>query len=211
MITADSYQLIRATGYIIPSDSCRKTGAAGYNFGMDVIAGDHLNVFLSVGQPYGNLTDEPLYLIQFDAHRLVDAHRAAVGPDLFTDYAQIIHEVIDQTKSLANENDEELLRQMLVFSTRTAPINAKDCPEIAQYFGEEYDPEQPIAHPAIAEAALMFRERATKLQEQKRVTGELAHKRLHERKDSDPPLELLVPHPLPISCAVYRGRLESHR
>ena len=136
-------------------------------FAEDFLAGDHKYVFLLVNERYVALDEDGednSFGFILDAESLVEKNNALVGPDLLNEYRVLLNECATHTvlQSTTLKNVQLLIRGILAGDTN---------------------------EPGVTETVLLFRERATELQNERRCRGEAALKLLQE---SSEPLELLV-------------------
>lgn len=141
-------------------------------FAEDFLAGDHKYVFLLVNERYVALDEDGednSFGFILDAESLVEKNNALVGPDLLNEYRVLLNECATHTvlQSAKLKNVQLLTRGILAGDTN---------------------------EPGVTETVLLFRERVTELQQERRCRGEAALKLLRE---STEPLELLVGGPSP--------------
>ena len=133
----------------------------------DFLAGDHIYIFMFVNDRYSIFDEDGkdnTFGFVLDAEALVTESGALVGPDLLNEYRSLISEcaTFSVQQNSALKNSQLIVRGVLAGA---------------------------VTEPGVAETMLLFRTRASELQNERRCQGEAALKRLRE---STEPLELLV-------------------
>lgn len=133
----------------------------------DFLAGDHKYMFMFVNDRYiifDENGENKTFGFVFNAELLVTEHNALVGPDLLDEYRALLNAC---ATSSVQQKPELRNVQLIVRGVLGGAVN----------------------EPGVAETMLLFRERVSELQNERRCQGEAALKLLQE---SSEPLEVLV-------------------
>ena len=215
--TRDVYEKIKVDGYIRPRRRLREFGEHGYGFKPDWIAGDAEYVFFSVADFYRNFgpdREDETYGFVFDAEFLMLKLGGLVGPDLLTQYDDLLHAcALEISEKLPpKEIDTEGLNRFIETHeiVDEAMIEALKRDETSHYSDIlEGMQDKDESLPGVPQALKLFQEKVGRIRTRDRMGGAAGFSWLRASFTTIPPivsitdtkLEILVPSAVSINTS----------
>ena len=216
--TKAAYEQIQADGYIKPICRLRKPGEPGFGFKPDWVAGDAEYVFFSVADFYKNFGEDgadETYGFIFDAEYLMLEMQGLMGPDLLTQYDDLLHEcaMAVSAKMPPKAIDTAGLKQFLdtheiVDDAMIEAIKRDETSHYSDIIEAMQDEDETI--PGTAEALKLFQEKVGRIRVRDRMGGAAGFSWLRAAFTTIPPivpiidtkLEILVPSAVSIDTRI---------
>ena len=206
----ENFHAIQGDGYIRPRAEPRQYGEQGGGFAADWHAQDNQFVFFTpqVNRAfYQTLTyEDEGYGFVFDAEFLILGLDGLAGPDLLTKYDDLMHDcakTVAETmppKPINEEGLKAFLEQHQITDMRMiASIRADEASHYQDILDGMLNADKSVA--GAVEGLKMFHAKVGAIQEQYRVSGDVALDLLHSGTSPiGTPLEILVPGPVAIDA-----------
>lgn len=209
----ENFEAIQRDGFIRPRTQKRKYGETGHGFKPDWIARDHQFVFFSPTDFYFSLvhTPEETYGFVYDAEYLILELGGLVGPDLLTKYDNLMHDCAQEIatqlgpKPIDESNFQAFLTEHQITDPKMIEHIRRD--EASYYQDVLYgmlDADDSVS--GVTAAQQLFEARVGDIQKRERTHGTAALALIQKQPSPDdfsPPLEILVPQPVPLSARLH--------
>ena len=177
--TKDVYEKIKADGYIRPRRRLREFGEHGYGFEPDWVAGDSEYVFFSIPDFYKNFGqhgEDETYGFVFDAEFLMLELGGLVGPDLLTQYDDLLHDCAMEIseklppKAIDTKGLNRFLEtHEIVDEAMIESIKRDEASHYSDILEGMQDKDESV--PGVAEALKLFQEKVGSIQVRDRMGG----------------------------------------